>query len=79
MARKTRRLNDDDFEGMWEAATDRVTDAFRKPRKMTREEIIAFVKQSNSYRWWRLQHDYKWLKRQMKKLGQNPDDARELL
>lgn len=75
-----RRLNQNDLDGIWEASTDRVTSAaFRTPRRMTRDEIIAVIKQKNGYRWWRIQYDYRWLRKQMKKLGQNPDEARELL
>lgn len=50
----------------------------RKPHP-SREAIIMRIKARNSYRWWRLQHDYKWLKRQCKKMGLNPEEARELL
>jgi len=83
MARRNsdkRRLNENDLDGIWEASTDRVTHAaFRVTRRMTRDEIVVAIKQKNSYRWWRIQMDYRWLRKQMKKLGQNPDDARELL
>jgi hypothetical protein len=48
-------------------------------RPRTREDIIEAIKKQNSSRWWRLNHDFKWLKRRMKKMGLSPDDARELL
>lgn len=67
-----RRLDDGDWSAFMEAASDR-----RKP--MSREQIIEAVKARNPHRWWRLQWDYKWLEKQMKRLGQNPEDARELL
>jgi hypothetical protein len=48
-----------------------------KPK--TRADIIAELKRRNPHRWWRVNHDYRWLKRRMKKMGYNPDDAKELL
>jgi len=70
-------MSDDEFDDIWASATDRVYQPYI--RRMTRDEIIAKIKQKNGYRWWRIQYDYRWLRRQVKKLGQNPDDARELL
>lgn len=67
-----RLLTRDDVDG-WNKAADQ-----RKPA-MTREQIIAYVESRNSHRWWRIQHDYKWLQKQMVKMGLNPNDARELL
>ena len=57
----------------WDAAAD----SRMRPRSKT--EIVAALNQKNSYRMWRLRHDFKWLQRQMKKMGYNPEDARELL
>lgn len=67
-----RTLNDADYVGFFEAADRRV-----KPK--TREQMIAYIESRNAFRWWRLKHDYKWLKKQCKKMGLNPDEARELL
>ena len=67
-----RRLREEDVVGFYEAAHSQ-----RGP--MNREQIIAALEKKNSYRMWRLRHDYKWVRRQMKKMGLNPDDARELL
>ena len=67
-----RRLTEVDVSA-WNKAADR-----RKPQ-MDREQIIERIKARNAYRWWRLNHDYKWLERQMKKMGLSPQDARELL
>lgn len=69
---KKRPLREEDVLGFFEATEHRSA-------PMTRDQVIAAIEKKNSYRWWRIRHDYKWLKRQMKKLGQNPDDARELL
>ena len=70
-----RKLDEETIDSFFSAADQRKH--VRRPQ--TREEIIALVTSSNTYRWWRLQHDYKWLKKQMKKHGYNPDEARELL
>lgn len=67
-----RRLNDEDVLGFFTAADSR-------SGAMTRDEVIAAIEKRNAYRLWRIRHDFKWLQKQMKKLGQNPDDARELL
>jgi len=72
MARDKRKVQPDEMEGWFEASELRIP-------AQTRDSIIARIKEQNSYRWWRLNHDYKWLKRQMKKMGLNPDEARELL
>lgn len=44
-----------------------------------RSQIIAQIKAKNSYRWWRIQYDYRWLRKQMRKMGYNPDEAKDLL
>lgn len=67
-----RQLRDEDILGFYEAA-----DA-RKPM-MTRDEVIAHLKRKNSHRMWRIGYDYRWMQKELKKLGMNPDDARELL
>jgi hypothetical protein len=68
----TRGVNPPEYDGWFESADMRV-----KP--LTHDEIIKAVKKRGSFRWWRLNHDYKWLKKQMKKMGYSPEDARELL
>ena len=67
-----RRLDDGDIDAFMDAAE-------RRMRPITRDEIREHMRRKNGWRWWRLQHDYRWLRKQMKKLGLNPDDARELL
>lgn len=64
--------SEEDFELFFEAAENRIT-----PR--SKSKIIAEIEKKNSYRWWRIRHDYKWLKRQLKRMGYNPDEAKELL
>lgn len=65
-------LDDDDIESFWSASDKRT-------RPITREEIIAHLEKKNSVRMWQLRRNFKWMQRQMKKLGLNPEDARELL
>lgn len=73
MARgEKRRLNENDIEGFFHAAS-------RRPRYMSKEDIILQLKKDNWFRWWRLNNDFKWLKRRLKKMGTDPEQARELL
>lgn len=73
MARsRPRRLREEDIVDFY-AATEKRTGPMR------RQDILAYLERKNAYRMWRLRHDYKWLQKQMKKLGHNPEDARELL
>ena len=67
-----RRLTSDDVDSFVEAATLR-----KEPR--TTAQARAAIRQSNPVRWWRLQGDLKWLRREMKRMGLNPEDARWIL
>ena len=49
----------------------------RRPR--TRDEIIREIQRHSRHRWWRINRDYRWLKKRMKKMGYSPDDAKDLL
>lgn len=69
---KLRRLKEEDVDMFLEAAEQR-------PPTKDKTQIIESIKANNAYRWWRLNHDYKWLKKRMKKMGYSPDDAKELL
>ncbi len=71
-SRVKRALRDEDVIEFFAAADNRTG-------SKTREQILADLERKNSYRMWRIRHDFKWLKKQMKKMGQNPEDARELL
>ena len=73
MARgEKRRLNEDDIEGFFHAAS-------RRPKYKTSDEIIRQLKKDNWFRWNRLQSDLRWMKRRLKKMGVDPEQARELL
>ncbi len=44
----------------------------------TRNELRAWMQALNFVRWRRLEKDFAWMQREMKKLGLNPEDARWL-
>lgn len=69
---RPRTLDDSDFDAFYKAADGRSA-------PLTREQIIAKLERKNSYHMWALRYHYRWVRRQMKKMGLNPDDARELL
>lgn len=43
------------------------------------DEIVAYIKAKNPHRWWRINYDVRWMKKQMARLGLNPEDWKELL
>lgn len=61
----------------WDVAMDQR--AASKMRPQTREDIIRLIRNRNPLRWHGFVKDYKWVQKEMKKLGLNPDDARYLL
>lgn len=65
-------LDDDDIESFWSASDKRT-------RPLERHEILAYLERKNSVRMWQLRRNFKWMQKQMKKMGLNPEDARELL
>lgn len=67
-----RGLNDNDFDGF-----DVAVAARRRPRNV--DQIEAVLKAKNPVRWRRIHSDYRWMQREFRKLGLNPDDAKELL
>lgn len=69
-----RELTPEDRAG-WNDALDRR--ASMKPQ--TVESVRALIRQRNPIRWRQLQNDIKWVEKEMKKLGLNPEDARSIL
>lgn len=59
------------------ASFETATRARRVPKN--KEEILLHLKQKNPVRMYRMKRDFRWMQRQMKKMGLNPEDARELL
>ena len=70
---RQRKILDDEMVDSFMKSADKRTG----PR--TTEEIVEIIKARNGYRLWRLRKDYKWLQKEMRRLGYNPDDAKELL
>lgn len=50
--------------------------AIKAPDK---NEAIRILRQKNFVRMSRMEKDFRWMKREMKKMGLNPEDARYLL
>ena len=69
-----RALDQGDFDDLFGSADD----IDRRPPARI-EELRKEIARSNPMRWLSLQTDLRWLKRQMKKRGMNPEDARWLL
>lgn len=57
---------------------DDIPDAPYYPER-TRRELRAFFFQKHRWRMRRMQRDFNWLGKKMKKMGLNPEDARYLL
>lgn len=61
----------------WEQAQDERMIQPLKPR--TRDEVRNAIKYRNPVRWWQIQRDFSYLRREMKRLGLNPEDARWII
>jgi hypothetical protein len=57
----------------WDEATAKQA----KPR--TKAQIQKRLKHDNYWRWLRLRHDIKWMKKRLEKMGLNPEDWRSYL
>lgn len=68
------RLTDDEQDD-WAAAADM---GF-KPDIKNAEQARKLIRAINPVRFRQCQSDFKWLQKQMKKIGLNPEDARYLL
>lgn len=71
LGQEPRLLGDDDYDEIF-ANTYPV-------RERKRKDIQTTIRESNPIRWARLQRDYRWVQRRMKKMGLNPEDARWIL
>jgi hypothetical protein len=70
-----RNLTEADRIGWADAQDSR--ESSMKPR--TIEDVKALVRNRNPIRWRQLQGDFRWLQKEMKKMGLNPEDARYIL
>ena len=68
-----RELNNGDIVD-WTTAGDH-----RKPTLRSKEQIIHAIKSKNSYRWFEYKRQRRWVQKQMRKLGLDPDDEKWLL
>ena len=68
-----RKLTDEDIDGFYAAAEK------RPMKERTIVNIQEEIKLKNPVRWNRMQRDLKWLKKQMRKMGLNPEEARWVL
>lgn len=68
------RVTDEELIG-WDAAAD----GRKPPKPATIEEVRAALRRINPVKWHNVQSDYRWVQKQMKKMGLNPEDARFIL
>jgi len=69
-----RDLTEEDRLGWYDAGTSR-----KGPADRTIQDVRALVRNRNPVRWRQLQKNFKWVQKEMRKLGLNPEDARYLL
>jgi hypothetical protein len=70
-----RNLTEADRIGWADAQDSR--ESSMKPR--TTQDVRALVRNRNPIKWAQLQGNYRWLQKEMKKMGLNPEDARYIL
>lgn len=72
---KPRDLTEADRLGWYDAGDEREKSI--KPR--TVQDVQSLIRNRNPVRWRQLQGHYKWLQKEMKRIGLNPEDARYIL
>ena len=72
---RPRDLTPEDY-AEWDAALNSRAESIH-PRNLA--EVRFAVKSKNPIRWMQLQRDLKWVGKELKKLGLNPEDARYIL
>lgn len=70
-----RDLTEDDRLAWYDAGSERE----KAIRPQTIADVQALVRNRNPVRWRQLQGHYKWLQKEMKRMGLNPEDARYML
>lgn len=73
---KPHTLRDADLIGWDVSLSER---ARRQPKPETWAEVRRAISHENPVRWAQMQSEFRWLKRKMKKMGLNPEDARYVL
>lgn len=69
-----RRLHEGDVDGFLAAAEQR-----DPPRRRDKDTLRNYLMAKSPWRWRALQRHLRWVEREMKRLGVNPEDARWLL
>jgi hypothetical protein len=67
-----RPLRDEDVSDWFGAADKRMAEP---PIPRGKVAVLRHIKKRNPIKFWRLQRDYKWLGKELKRIGLNPDDA----
>jgi len=70
-----RDLTEADRLSWYDAGTSRS----RGPADRTVQDVQALIRNRNPVRWRQFKSHYRWVQKEMKKLGLNPEDARYLL
>lgn len=73
---KPRDLTDEDRAG-WADAQDARMSSPMRPKTM--EDVQRLIRNRNPIRWRQVRRDFRWVQKEMKKLGLNPEDARFIL
>lgn len=55
------------------------TAAYERPPSPSKQKIIDDIRLTNPVRWARLNREYRWFQKQLRKRGLSPEDARYLL
>lgn len=73
---RPRDLTYEDRES-WADAQDERMSAPPPPKKI--EDIQALIRNRNPVKWHQVRKDFRWVQKEMKRLGLNPEDARFIL
>jgi hypothetical protein len=58
---------------------DAAVEPLRRPAPRTLKQVQHRLAQDNYWRWRRMQHDVKWMKKRLERMGLNPEDWRSYL
>lgn len=70
-----RDLTSEDRAG-WANAQDA---RLKPPKVSTVNDVRRLIRNRNPVRWHQMQRDFKWVQKEMKRIGLNPEDARFML
>ena len=72
-----RPLTEEDRVGWYDAQDTMRRNMSKEPKNI--ESVRRLIRHRNPVRWYNLQRDFKWVQKEMKKMGLNPEDARYIL